>query len=88
MIFAISDIHGCYDLFMEKLALVELELQEGNNKLILLGDYIDRGPDSFRCLEKAYSLQQKYGKEQVIVLRGNHEPELFTEQQQQLLKSA
>ena len=88
MIFAISDIHGCYDLFMEKLKLIEPELEDANNKLILLGDYIDRGPDSCRCLEKAYSLQQKYGKEQVIVLRGNHEPELFTEQQQQPLKSA
>ena len=73
MILAISDIHSCYDLFMEKLKLIEAELEDANNKLILLGDYIDRGPDSFRCLEKAYSLQQKYGKEQVIVLRGNHE---------------
>ena len=48
MIFAISDIHGCFDLFMEKLKLIEPELQDANNKLILLGDYIDRGPDSFR----------------------------------------
>lgn len=73
MIFVMSDMHGYYDLFKERIDLFEPEFQKKSNKLILLGDYIDRGPDSFRCIELAFSLQKKYGKDQVIVIRGNHE---------------
>lgn len=39
-LFAIGDIHGCFDSLKE---LVENKIQlEKNDKLILLGDYIDR----------------------------------------------
>lgn len=72
MIFAISDIHGAYDLFKERVEQLEPYLENGD-KLILLGDYIDRGYDSCGCLRLAKELQDKYGKEQVIALKGNHE---------------
>ncbi len=40
-LFAIGDIHGCFDSLKE---LIESNIQLGkNDKLILLGDYIDRG---------------------------------------------
>ncbi|WP_260838729.1 metallophosphoesterase [Heyndrickxia oleronia] len=39
-ILAISDIHGCYDEFIELLDLVEYNSSE--DQLILLGDYMDR----------------------------------------------
>lgn len=39
MIYAMSDIHGYYDLMVENLKLIDLEDKE--NKLIFCGDYID-----------------------------------------------
>ena len=42
----------------------------GKNQLILLGDYIDYGPE-------VRALQEKYGSEKVIALMGNHEKALL-----------
>jgi serine/threonine protein phosphatase 1 len=48
MRYAIADIHGCCKTFH---ALIEkLQLKESDD-LYLLGDYIDRGPDSKGVLE-------------------------------------
>lgn len=47
-IYALSDIHGHLDIFRETLKNVDLESK--NNKLILLGDYIDRGDKSCETL--------------------------------------
>lgn len=41
-----------------------------NDKLIFLGDYIDRGPDSKAVVERLISLGQTYD---CVFLRGNHE---------------
>lgn len=70
MIYAMSDIHGCYKEFLKALELIDLS---GNNKLILLGDYIHGGKDSYKVLEKIIELQKKYGKDKVVALMGNHE---------------
>lgn len=47
---------------------------EGNPdaSLVLLGDYVDRGPDSAGVLYEIMELQRTYG-ERVIVLQGNHD---------------
>ena len=68
-IYAMSDIHGCLDAFEYALSLVDFY---GDNKLILLGDYI-HGPDSYGVLDKIMQLQNKYGSDKVIALLGNHE---------------
>lgn len=68
-IYAISDIHGCLDAFEYALSLVDLT---GDNKLILLGDYV-HGPDSYGVLRKIMQLQYEHGSEKVIALMGNHE---------------
>ena len=65
-----SDIHGCLNAFENALSLIKLS---GNNKLILLGDYIHRGPDSYAVLEKILSLQKQYDEDRIIALLGNHE---------------
>lgn len=65
-----SDIHGCYDAFIDALALVDLS--DKNNMLILCGDYIHGGNDSYGVVEKIMELKKKY-KKRVIVLMGNHE---------------
>lgn len=73
MIYAMSDIHGQYDLFSKRIEQIRPLLQDNENKLILLGDYIDRGNKSFECIKLAFDLEQEFGKEKVIVLKGNHE---------------
>ena len=70
MIYAMSDIHGCLKQLKEKMDLVDLE---GNNKLLFLGDYIDYGSESGPVLRYIYDLQNKYGRDKVVVLKGNHE---------------
>lgn len=72
MIFAMSDIHGCLVAFEKRIGQLEECLNNGD-KLILLGDYIDNGPESFLCLKMAKKLQDRYGKNSVVVLKGNHE---------------
>jgi len=43
-VFAIGDIHGCFNPLKE---LIENKIQlQKNDKLIFLGDYIDRGTNS------------------------------------------
>lgn len=74
MIYAMSDIHGCLEQLKEKMALVDLQ---GNNKLLFLGDYIDYGPQSGQVLRYIYELQKQYGKDKVVVLKGNHEAMLL-----------
>ena len=69
-IFAMSDIHGCLDAFLNALSLVDLE--DKNNKLVLCGDYIHGGSDSYGVVEKIMELKKKY-KSRVVVLMGNHE---------------
>ena len=69
-IYSMSDIHGCLQEFEAALEMIDLS---GQNKLILLGDYVHSGPDSYGVLRKIMSLQQKYGNEKVIALMGNHE---------------
>ncbi|HET7615356.1 MAG TPA: metallophosphoesterase family protein [Bacillales bacterium] len=63
----ISDIHGEIGKF-EKL-LEKTEYRPDADQLILLGDYVDRGPDSKRTVEKVMELKKKGA----IVLKGNHD---------------
>ena len=70
MIYAMSDIHGCFNELEENMQFVDLS---GDNKIIFLGDYIDYGKQSYKVLEYIKSLQEEYGEDKVIVLKGNHE---------------
>ena len=47
-LFAIGDIHGCFDQFHELVTEV-IDLKK-EDRLILLGDYIDRGASPFQTL--------------------------------------
>ncbi|MBI9067306.1 MAG: metallophosphoesterase [Salinivirgaceae bacterium] len=68
-LFAIGDIHGCFDSLLE---LVEKQIQlDKNDRLVLLGDYIDRGNKSKEVIDYIIDLQEKgFG---IISLIGNHE---------------
>lgn len=69
-IFAIGDIHGC--LYAVEGLIERLPISWGNDFLIFLGDYIDRGPDSSRVIDFILDLRSQY-PEKVIALKGNHE---------------
>ncbi len=64
---AISDIHGDLDKFERLLELVKYNDQA--DQLLLLGDYVDRGPHSRAVLDRVIELRDKGA----ITLIGNHE---------------
>ncbi|MGG0185912.1 metallophosphoesterase family protein [Bacillus rhizoplanae] len=63
----ISDIHGELEKF-EKL-LEKVEYNPKNDQLILLGDYVDRGPNAKEVIEKVMQLKEGGA----FALKGNHE---------------
>ncbi len=70
----IGDIHGCY---RELEALVTKLMESGRynpaaDKLIFIGDYIDRGENPRLAVRYVRNLQETYG-DKVICLKGNHE---------------
>ena len=69
-LFAMSDIHGYLDEFI--CALSKVDLSDKNNRLILIGDYIDNGLQSFQVISKIIELEELYPN-QIITLLGNHE---------------
>ena len=70
---AISDIHGCARTF-KKLVLEKVVLDK-QDTLFLLGDYINKGPDSKGVLDFIFEL--KNSGFNVQCLRGNHEQYLI-----------
>lgn len=65
-----SDIHGYYSCLRQVLARI-LPLRPAD-QLIILGDYVDRGPQGYEVIETLADLSKKYPN-QVITLTGNHE---------------
>ena len=65
MRYAIADIHGCCKTFH---ALIEKLQIQRSDEIYLLGDYIDRGPDSKGVLDTIINLDCK-----VVSLMGTHE---------------
>lgn len=47
MIYAVSDIHGCYDKYKKLLKKINFG---SDDTLYVLGDVIDRGPDGFKIM--------------------------------------
>ncbi|MCJ1662990.1 metallophosphoesterase [Staphylococcus sp. NRL 18/288] len=66
-ILAISDIHGHVDSLSQ--LLEGTKYNSKNDQLILVGDYVNKGPDSIGTLKLVKQLQA----EGAIVLIGNHE---------------
>ena len=71
----IGDIHGCD----QKLhALLDKVQPVSEDRLILLGDLFDRGPESWEVYQTIMKLEESYG-DRFILLRGNHEDYLLME---------
>ena len=76
--YAIGDIHGCYDLFEALAEAIEEDDKASGpaeTTVVLLGDLVDRGPDSRKVIEGARQWQKSRN---VRILAGNHE-EMFLE---------
>ena len=68
--YVIGDIHGCAN---ELRRLIEALPLTGGDRLVFLGDYIDRGPDSAAVVSYLVSLQQRLKEINWVFLKGNHE---------------
>ncbi|WP_242926237.1 metallophosphoesterase [Pontibacter vulgaris] len=67
--YALTDIHGCSRTFK---ALVENHMRlKKTDELYLLGDYVNKGPDSKGVIDFILHLQKQHY--QVHCLRGNHD---------------
>jgi serine/threonine protein phosphatase 1 len=64
---AIGDVHGCSRALDLLLAAVN---PHGDDTVVTLGDYIDRGPDSKGVLDRLIDLGRRA---RLVPLRGNHE---------------
>ena len=66
--YVVGDIHGMYILLIE--SLNEIGFNFTSDRLFTVGDLIDRGPDSVKCLELCY-------EPWFYSVRGNHEQMAF-----------
>ena len=62
-----GDIHGHYDKM--QMVLKNAKYDSKKDQLILLGDYVDRGPNSSEVVEAVKNLV----KDGAVALYGNHE---------------
>jgi len=80
LIYAVGDIHGRYDLLKAALAQIAADATvEGRGRtplLVLLGDYIDRGPESVKVLQALVWLERR-SEFALHLLKGNHEQGLL-----------
>lgn len=70
-VIAIGDIHGCSTALAALLAAVD---PKPNDTIVLLGDYVDRGPDSKGVLDQIIALASRC---RLVPLLGNHEEMLL-----------
>jgi serine/threonine protein phosphatase 1 len=70
--YAVGDVHGCLDKLVRLLGRCRLHGGARPMRLVFIGDYIDRGPQSRRVVELVMETQ-KVAVDRVICLRGNHE---------------
>ncbi len=66
MTYVMSDIHGCYDKYVEMLAKIEFSTED---RLYILGDVVDRGSNGMKVLLDI----AKHNN--IILLMGNHDQE-------------
>jgi serine/threonine protein phosphatase 1 len=65
--FVIGDIHGCYNQLSEVIKLAQITRED---RLVFLGDYVDRGPDTYSVIEYLIWLSKNH---ECVFLKGNHD---------------
>lgn len=71
--YAVGDVHGRSDLLGALLDFIELDAKKRKQepRVIFLGDIVDRGPNSKRCIELVLSTLERWPKSKLIL--GNHD---------------
>lgn len=64
MIYVMSDIHGCYNKYIEMLNLIEFKEED---TLYIIGDIVDRGSQNIAMIKDVMQ------RTNVVMLMGNHE---------------
>jgi serine/threonine protein phosphatase 1 len=72
--YVIGDIHGCLKTF--RYMVEEIIRLERDDTLFLLGDYVDRGPESRGVIDFIITLREKGYP--IVTLMGNHEDMLLS----------
>jgi serine/threonine protein phosphatase 1 len=75
-IYAVGDIHGCWDKLCRLMARCEQHADGRPARFVFLGDYIDRGPESAAVLDFLID-RQAQSPDSVVTLMGNHEAMLL-----------
>jgi len=73
-LYAIGDVHGRFDLFRRLTSMIEDDQATrppAPTRIVLLGDIVDRGPDSARMVRGCMTLTAT--TDRFVVLKGNHE---------------
>jgi len=70
-LYAIGDVHGCADLLRSLLDMIAADAGDKPARLVFLGDYVDRGPDSKGVLDLLLAIRKT--RPDTIYLKGNHE---------------
>lgn len=63
--FVMGDLHGSYRALKQCLEAVDFDYKK--DRLIQLGDIVDRNPEVFECVEELLKIRH------LIVVRGNHD---------------
>lgn len=69
--YAIADLHGRFDLLKKAFEAITAHAGEKPHKVVTLGDYVDRGPQSARIIQHLMDAQS--AGRPLICLKGNHE---------------
>ena len=74
LVYAIGDVHGRLDLLVEmhaRIAADIMRVRPADWRIVHLGDYVDRGPDSKGVLE--FLVRQTAADRRIVSLAGNHD---------------
>jgi serine/threonine protein phosphatase 1 len=74
--FAIGDVHGCFDKLQALLLTCDRARAGRKARYVLIGDYIDRGPNTREVIDLLMHRQLNEGG-RFVCLRGNHEQMLI-----------
>lgn len=70
--FAVGDVHGRFDLLLKAADAINSHADGRPSRVIMLGDYVDRGPDSRAVVE--WLMERQADPEAALTcLKGNHE---------------
>jgi serine/threonine protein phosphatase 1 len=69
--YVIPDLHGRFDLLSDMLAKIEAHAAGKAGTIVVLGDYVNKGPDSRRVVERMRA--GVFGGWRFLPLKGNHD---------------